>query len=35
MALAGVVLAWAMVFGAAQGLIAITEHSERMSWQGR
>jgi hypothetical protein len=35
MALAGVVLAWAMVFGAAQGLIAIAERSERMSWQGR
>jgi hypothetical protein len=35
MALAGVVLAWAMVFSAAEGLIAIAERSERVSWQGR
>ena len=35
MTLAGVILAWAIVFGAGEGLITITERSERMSWQGR
>ena len=35
MALAGVALAWAMVFSAAEGLLAIAERSERVSWQGR
>ena len=36
--LAGVILAWAVFFGAAEGLVTITERSERserMSWQGR
>ncbi len=33
--LAGVVLAWAIFFGAAQGLIIVTERSERMAWQDR
>jgi hypothetical protein len=31
--LAGVALAWAVFFGAAEGLIAVTERSERMAWQ--
>ena len=35
MTLAGVMLAWAIFFGAAEGLITITERSERMAWQGR
>ena len=33
--LAGVVLAWAVYFGAAQGLITVSERSERMAWQDR
>jgi len=33
--LAGVALAWAIFFGAAQGLIIVTERSERMAWQDR
>lgn len=35
MTLTGVILAWAMIFGAAEGLITVTERAERMSWQGR
>ena len=35
MTLAGVLLAWAMFFGAAESVITITERSERMEWQGR
>src|SRR3954471_10181065 len=35
MALAGVLLAWAMFFGAAQSLITITERSEQAAWQDR
>jgi hypothetical protein len=35
MTLAGVVLAWAIFFGAAEGLITITERAERMEWQDR
>ena len=35
MALAGVLLAWAIFFGAGESLIAITERSERASWQPR
>lgn len=33
--LAGVVLAWAVFFGAAEGLITVTERTERMAWQDR
>ena len=33
--LAGVILAWAVFFGAGEGLITITERSERMAWQSR
>jgi len=33
--LAGVILAWAIFFGAGESLITITERSERMAWQGR
>jgi len=32
---AGVALAWAIFFGAAEGLITITERSERVAWQDR
>ena len=35
MTLAGVILAWAIFFGAGESLITITERSERMAWQGR
>jgi uncharacterized protein (DUF983 family) len=35
MMVSGVVLAWAIFFGAAEGLIIITERSERMAWQDR
>ena len=35
MTLAGVVLAWAIFFGAAESLITITERAERIAWQGR
>jgi hypothetical protein len=35
MALAGLVLAWVMFFGAAESLVTITERSERMAWQDR
>lgn len=35
MTVAGVVLAWAIFFGAAESLITIAERAERMSWQGR
>lgn len=35
MAVAGVILAWAIFFGAAEGLVTITERSERASWQNR
>ena len=34
-ALAGVILAWAVFYCAAQSLVAITERSERISWQDR
>ncbi|MGA2153405.1 MAG: rhomboid family protein [Bryobacteraceae bacterium] len=33
--LAGVMLAWAIFFGAGESLITITERSERMAWQDR
>ncbi len=33
--LAGVILAWAVFFGAAESLVTITERSERVSWQDR
>jgi hypothetical protein len=33
--IAGILLSWAMFFGAAEGLIAIAERSERLSWQNR
>ena len=33
--LAGVVLAWAVFFGAAEGLITVTERMERIAWQDR
>lgn len=33
MSVAGVVLAWAVFFGAAEILITITERSERIPWQ--
>ena len=33
--LAGVALAWAIFFGAAEGIITVTERMERMAWQGR
>ena len=33
--LAGVILAWAIFFGAAESLITITERSERSAWQNR
>jgi hypothetical protein len=33
--LAGVVLAWAVFFGAAEALITVSERSERMAWQDR
>jgi hypothetical protein len=35
MTVAGVLLAWAIFFGAGESLIAITERSERVSWQPR
>jgi len=35
MTVAGVLLAWAIFFGAAESLITIAERAERMSWQGR
>jgi hypothetical protein len=35
LALAGVVLAWAVFFGAAEGLVTVTERTERMAWQDR
>ena len=35
MTLAGILLAWAIFFGAAQSLITITERSERASWDSR
>ncbi len=35
MTLAGVVLAWAIFFGAAESLITVTERAERMAWQDR
>ena len=35
MTAAGIILAWAVFFGAAESLITITERSERMSWQTR
>ena len=34
-ALAGVILAWAIFFCAAESVIAITERSERISWVDR
>jgi len=33
MTVAGVALAWAFFFAAAEGLITITERSDRMAWQ--
>ena len=35
MTVGGVLLAWAVFFGAAESLITITERSERMEWQDR
>jgi hypothetical protein len=35
MTLAGVLLAWAIFFGAAESLITVTERAERMAWQDR
>jgi hypothetical protein len=35
MTAAGIVLAWAIFFGAAESIITITERSERMAWQNR
>jgi hypothetical protein len=35
MTAAGLMLAWAIFFGAAESLITITERSERMSWENR
>ena len=35
MTAAGIVLAWAIFFGAAESIITITERSERISWQNR
>jgi len=35
LSLAGILLAWAIFFGAAESLATITERSERMSWQGK
>ena len=35
MTAAGVILAWAIFFGAAESVITITERSERLSWQKR
>jgi hypothetical protein len=35
LALGGVALAWAIFFGAAEGLVTVTERSERMAWQNR
>ena len=35
MTVAGVLLAWAIFFAAGESLIAITESSERVSWQPR
>lgn len=34
-ALSGLLLAWAIFFGAAEGLITIAERSEHMAWQDR
>jgi hypothetical protein len=35
MTAAGVILAWALFFSAAESLATITERSERISWQNR
>jgi len=35
MTAAGIVLAWAIFFGAAESIITITERTERMAWQNR
>jgi hypothetical protein len=35
MAVGGLLLAWAIFFGAAESLITITERSEHMAWQDR
>jgi len=35
MTAAGLMLAWAIFFGAAESIITITERSERMSWENR
>jgi|SRR5271157_866614 len=33
--LAGMVLAWAVFFAAAEGLVTVTERAELMTWQDR
>jgi hypothetical protein len=35
MSVAGVVLAWAIFFAAAESLLTLAERSERVSWQSR
>jgi hypothetical protein len=35
MALGGLLLAWAIFFGAAESVITIVERSEQMAWQDR
>lgn len=35
MTFTGIILAWAIFFGAAESVITITERSERMSWENR
>lgn len=35
LSLAGVILGWAIFFGAAESVITIAERSERVSWQGK
>jgi hypothetical protein len=35
MTAAGVILAWAIFFGAAESIVTITERSERMAWENR
>ena len=35
MTFTGIILAWAIFFGAAESITTITERSERMSWENR
>jgi hypothetical protein len=35
MTVAGVILAWAIFFGAAETVVTITDRSEHLPWQGR